>query len=65
MAVIRARAYSAGDVLVIRNEGPKGGPGMREMQASSLSNTRAAPSCTSDRSPADFDERAVRRQIAF
>jgi dihydroxy-acid dehydratase len=31
MAVIRARAYSAGDVLVIRNEGPKGGPGMREM----------------------------------
>jgi dihydroxy-acid dehydratase len=31
MAVIRAHAYSAGDVLVIRNEGPKGGPGMREM----------------------------------
>jgi dihydroxy-acid dehydratase len=31
MAVIRARAYAAGDVLVIRNEGPKGGPGMREM----------------------------------
>jgi dihydroxy-acid dehydratase len=31
MAVIRARGYSAGDVLVIRNEGPKGGPGMREM----------------------------------
>jgi dihydroxy-acid dehydratase len=31
MAVIRARAYSAGDVIVIRNEGPKGGPGMREM----------------------------------
>jgi dihydroxy-acid dehydratase len=31
MAVIRARAYGAGDVLVIRNEGPKGGPGMREM----------------------------------
>ena len=26
MAVIRARAYAAGDVLVIRNEGPKGGP---------------------------------------
>jgi dihydroxy-acid dehydratase len=31
MAVIRARSYAAGDVLVIRNEGPKGGPGMREM----------------------------------
>jgi len=31
MAVIRARAYGPGDVLVIRNEGPKGGPGMREM----------------------------------
>jgi dihydroxy-acid dehydratase len=31
MAVIRARAYQAGDVIIIRNEGPKGGPGMREM----------------------------------
>jgi len=30
-AVIRARAYREGEVLVIRNEGPKGGPGMREM----------------------------------
>jgi len=29
--VIRKRAYQAGDVLVIRYEGPKGGPGMREM----------------------------------
>ncbi|MGE0799605.1 MAG: dihydroxy-acid dehydratase [Lautropia sp.] len=28
---VRRRAYAAGDVLVIRNEGPKGGPGMREM----------------------------------
>ena len=28
---VRARAYAAGDVLVIRNEGPRGGPGMREM----------------------------------
>ncbi len=28
---VKARAYSAGDVLVIRNEGPRGGPGMREM----------------------------------
>lgn len=25
------RAYAEGDVLVIRNEGPRGGPGMREM----------------------------------
>ena len=29
--VVRRRAYRAGEVLVIRNEGPKGGPGMREM----------------------------------
>jgi dihydroxy-acid dehydratase len=29
--VVRKRAYRAGDVLVIRYEGPKGGPGMREM----------------------------------
>ena len=28
---VRARRYQAGDVLVIRNEGPRGGPGMREM----------------------------------
>src|ERR1700741_2304162 len=28
---VKARAYQAGDVLVIRNEGPVGGPGMREM----------------------------------
>jgi dihydroxy-acid dehydratase len=31
MAVVRARSYEAGSVIVIRNEGPKGGPGMREM----------------------------------
>ena len=29
--VVRKRAYQTGDVLVIRYEGPKGGPGMREM----------------------------------
>ena len=29
--VVRRRAYKTGDVLVIRYEGPKGGPGMREM----------------------------------
>ena len=27
----QARQYQEGDVLIIRNEGPKGGPGMREM----------------------------------
>ena len=29
--VVKARGYKEGDVLIIRNEGPKGGPGMREM----------------------------------
>lgn len=28
---VRRREYTEGDVVVIRNEGPKGGPGMREM----------------------------------
>jgi dihydroxy-acid dehydratase len=31
VAVVRARGYAPGSVLVVRNEGPKGGPGMREM----------------------------------
>ncbi|HUH85552.1 MAG TPA: dihydroxy-acid dehydratase [Stellaceae bacterium] len=31
MAIIAARRYAAGDVIIIRYEGPKGGPGMREM----------------------------------
>ena len=31
MQAVSARAYLEGDVLVIRNEGPRGGPGMREM----------------------------------
>jgi dihydroxy-acid dehydratase len=30
-AAVEARDYQPGDVLVIRYEGPKGGPGMREM----------------------------------
>jgi dihydroxy-acid dehydratase len=30
-AAVDARAYKEGDVLIIRYEGPKGGPGMREM----------------------------------
>jgi dihydroxy-acid dehydratase len=30
-AAVEARDYNPGDVLVIRYEGPKGGPGMREM----------------------------------
>jgi dihydroxy-acid dehydratase len=29
--VVRKRAYKSGEVLVIRHEGPRGGPGMREM----------------------------------
>ena len=28
---VRQQAYAPGDVLVVRNEGPQGGPGMREM----------------------------------
>ncbi|QIE40913.1 dihydroxy-acid dehydratase [Meridianimarinicoccus aquatilis] len=32
-AAVRAREYAEGEVLVIRNEGPAGGPGMREMLA--------------------------------
>ena len=28
---VRARRYERGDVIIIRNEGPRGGPGMREM----------------------------------
>jgi dihydroxy-acid dehydratase len=31
MAAVLAREIRAGDVVVIRNEGPAGGPGMREM----------------------------------
>jgi dihydroxy-acid dehydratase len=30
-AAVQARAYKPGDVIIIRYEGPKGGPGMREM----------------------------------
>jgi dihydroxy-acid dehydratase len=30
-AAVSQKRYQAGDVLVIRNEGPRGGPGMREM----------------------------------
>ena len=31
VAAVKAQAYHEGDVLIIRNEGPVGGPGMREM----------------------------------
>jgi len=31
MTAVTAKRITAGDVVVIRNEGPKGGPGMREM----------------------------------
>ncbi len=30
-AAVKAREYKEGEVIVIRNEGPAGGPGMREM----------------------------------
>ena len=30
-AAVKARSYEEGEVIVIRNEGPAGGPGMREM----------------------------------
>ena len=30
-AAVDARAYKPGDVIIIRYEGPRGGPGMREM----------------------------------
>ena len=32
-AAVKAKEIEAGDVIVIRNEGPAGGPGMREMLA--------------------------------
>ncbi len=32
-AAVKAREYADGEVIVIRNEGPSGGPGMREMLA--------------------------------
>jgi len=32
-AAVQARSYEEGEVIVIRNEGPSGGPGMREMLA--------------------------------
>jgi len=32
-AAVKERRYQEGDVIVIRNEGPAGGPGMREMLA--------------------------------
>ena len=32
-AAVKDRAYEEGEVIVIRNEGPAGGPGMREMLA--------------------------------
>ena len=42
--VVRERTYAAGAVLIIRNEGPKGGPGMREMlEVTALSPGRCHP----------------------
>jgi len=36
MAAVTARQIQKGDTVVIRYEGPRGGPGMREMLASPL-----------------------------
>jgi dihydroxy-acid dehydratase len=36
---VQKRTYKEGEVLVIRNEGPKGGPGMREMLATTAALT--------------------------
>ena len=33
VAAVRARRYTLGDVIVVRNVGPRGGPGMPEMLA--------------------------------
>ena len=35
MAAVQGRRYQEGEILVIRYEGPRGGPGMREMRAPS------------------------------
>jgi dihydroxy-acid dehydratase len=37
LAAIREKKINEGDVIVIRNEGPKGGPGMPEMLAATMS----------------------------
>ncbi len=39
LAAVFGRKYAEGDVLVIRYEGPKGGPGMREMLATTAALT--------------------------
>ena len=31
MKAVQTKKYKDGDVIIIRYEGPKGGPGMREM----------------------------------
>jgi len=43
LAAILAGGIKAGDVLVIRNEGPRGGPGMREMPAPTSALIGAGP----------------------
>jgi dihydroxy-acid dehydratase len=42
LAAIEARQVRAGDVLVLRYQGPKGGPGLRQTQAISVALARAA-----------------------
>jgi dihydroxy-acid dehydratase len=43
MKAIMARRIKAGDVIVIRYEGPKGGPGMQEMLAPTSAPHRTGP----------------------
>jgi dihydroxy-acid dehydratase len=44
-------AYKEGDVLVIRYEGPRGGPGMREMLSTTAALTGRAQAARSRSSP--------------
>ena len=45
-AAVEKGEYRDGDVLVIRYEGPKGGPGMREMLSTTAALLRPGPAAT-------------------
>ena len=49
MDAVTARRIEAGDVVVIRNEGPAGGPGMREMLAVTGGDQRRRASASTSR----------------
>ena len=38
MKAVQTKKYKDGDVIIIRYEGPRGGPGMREMLSDNWSN---------------------------